>query len=312
MNELMEKCDTKKITNIDQKVREAQIRLLYQQTWTGLIGVLIVSLTACIIFWRVVPQWKLSLWCGVSILLTLARGGLNFAFQKRESETSDIDRWATIHVIGVSLSALMWAIPSLFLWPTDYSVFQLAWPILILPLSAAAVSTYNIWIPSYASFVILTVIPLSLRFFYEGGELLNIMGLLALFFLAVILRAGKVMHAASLRSLEFGIRNEILNVDLKEVATIREQLNARLQQKIVEQTLAEEEKERLIQELQAALDEIKTLEGVIPICMHCKGIRDDKGYWNKLENYITEHSEAKFSHGICNDCLKKHYPDMSD
>lgn len=63
-------------------------------------------------------------------------------------------------------------------------------------------------------------------------------------------------------------------------------------------------------ELEEATNEIKTLKGIIPICMHCKGIRDDKGYWNQLEKYITEHSEAEFSHGICEICLRKHYPDL--
>ena len=118
------------------------------------------------------------------------------------------------------------------------------------------------------------------------------------------------MHAASVLSAEFGIRNEALNTDLKEVLAVREQLNARLQEEVTERTLAEKEKEKLIKELQAVLEEIQTLEGVIPICMHCKGIRDDEGSWSRLEEYITQHSDAQFSHGICDDCLKKHYPDM--
>lgn len=62
--------------------------------------------------------------------------------------------------------------------------------------------------------------------------------------------------------------------------------------------------------LQAALDEIKTLRGIIPICSHCRQVRDDEGLWKKIEDYIRTHSEAMFSHGICPDCLKKHYPDQ--
>lgn len=61
--------------------------------------------------------------------------------------------------------------------------------------------------------------------------------------------------------------------------------------------------------LQTALDEIKTLRGIIPICSYCKQVRDDKGLWKQLEVYIRSHSEADFSHGICPDCLKKHYPE---
>jgi PAS domain S-box-containing protein len=71
---------------------------------------------------------------------------------------------------------------------------------------------------------------------------------------------------------------------------------------------AEEERERLIRELQKALSEIKTLSGMLPICANCKKIRDDKGYWNQIEVYISEHSEAEFSHGICPECKEKLYP----
>jgi ligand-binding sensor protein len=57
--------------------------------------------------------------------------------------------------------------------------------------------------------------------------------------------------------------------------------------------------------------ELKILKGLLPICCHCKKIRDDKGYWNQIESYIHEHSEAKFSHGICQECAKKLYPDVA-
>lgn len=74
----------------------------------------------------------------------------------------------------------------------------------------------------------------------------------------------------------------------------------------------EHEKEENIVKLKKALDDIKTLEGLVPICSHCKKIRDDKGYWNHLETYLDEHSQATFSHGICPDCMKRHYPDYTD
>ena len=67
-----------------------------------------------------------------------------------------------------------------------------------------------------------------------------------------------------------------------------------------------EEKEKL----EEALLEVKRLSGLLPICSHCKKIRDDKGYWNQIESYIHEHSEAKFSHSICQECAEKYYPDM--
>lgn len=79
---------------------------------------------------------------------------------------------------------------------------------------------------------------------------------------------------------------------------------------ITERMQAEEEREKLIQELQEASVKIKTLRGLLPICASCKKIRDDKGYWQQLEAYIQSHSEAEFSHGICPDCVKKLYPEF--
>jgi hypothetical protein len=60
-----------------------------------------------------------------------------------------------------------------------------------------------------------------------------------------------------------------------------------------------------IQDLRQALNRVKRLEGIIPICMDCKKIRDDQNSWNQLEQYITDHSEAMFSHGICPECSKE-------
>jgi PAS domain S-box-containing protein len=69
----------------------------------------------------------------------------------------------------------------------------------------------------------------------------------------------------------------------------------------------EEERDRLISNLQGALNNIKTLKGLLPICANCKKIRDDKGYWNQIETYIRDNSDAKFSHSICPHCAEKLY-----
>lgn len=79
---------------------------------------------------------------------------------------------------------------------------------------------------------------------------------------------------------------------------------------ITERKRAEGEREKLIRELQQALKNVKALSGLLPICASCKKIRDDEGYWKQIESYISDHSEAEFSHGICPDCLRKLYPDV--
>lgn len=75
---------------------------------------------------------------------------------------------------------------------------------------------------------------------------------------------------------------------------------------------AEEAREKLIRDLRDALDKIKTLRGLLPICASCKKIRDDKGYWNQIETYIQSHTEADFSHGICPECAERLYPEFSN
>lgn len=70
------------------------------------------------------------------------------------------------------------------------------------------------------------------------------------------------------------------------------------------------ERQRLMTELKTALDHVEQLQGMLPICSACKKIRDDKGYWNRIESYISRHSKVVFSHGICPDCARKLYPDL--
>ncbi|MBN1574216.1 MAG: response regulator, partial [Deltaproteobacteria bacterium] len=82
----------------------------------------------------------------------------------------------------------------------------------------------------------------------------------------------------------------------------------RQRQLIDEKRRIEEEKEKLIEELKEALEKVKTLKGLLPICSHCKKIRDDKGYWEKIEVYIKNHTEVDFTHGICPECMEKKFP----
>jgi hypothetical protein len=66
------------------------------------------------------------------------------------------------------------------------------------------------------------------------------------------------------------------------------------------------------EDAERAMQELRTLRGIIPICAHCKNIRTDAGEWQRMEVYVREHSEAEFSHGICPDCMRKLYPDIAD
>ena len=89
-------------------------------------------------------------------------------------------------------------------------------------------------------------------------------------------------------------------------------VNHNLENEIIERKDAEEQKSRLIIDLQSALAQVKTLSGLIPICSSCKKIRDDRGFWQQVEVYVRDHSEAEFSHSICPDCLRELYPEIAD
>jgi len=79
---------------------------------------------------------------------------------------------------------------------------------------------------------------------------------------------------------------------------------------ITQSKLLEVEREKLIKELKNALDQVKQLSGLLPICASCKKIKDDKGDWHQIESYIRDHSEAEFTHGICQECVNKLYPGL--
>ena len=122
----------------------------------------------------------------------------------------------------------------------------------------------------------------------------------------VILVSGvQVSSEYQARGLNIGADGYIVKPISNKELVARVQAMERI--KKAEDALREKEKqqEKLITKLQEALAEIKTLKGFIPICASCKKIRDDEGYWNQLEAYISKHTDAVFSHGICPDCAEK-------
>jgi PAS domain S-box-containing protein len=135
-----------------------------------------------------------------------------------------------------------------------------------------------------------------------------------------VLTEAQVFHEMEKAKMEsrkvFHFKHRIANGNIRDVEvysgpiTIQDRkLLYSIVHDITERIRAEEERTELISKLQNALKEIKTLRGILPICASCNKIRDDKGYWNRIEAYIHEHSEAQFSHGICPDCMKELYPE---
>lgn len=106
-----------------------------------------------------------------------------------------------------------------------------------------------------------------------------------------------------------------INTMLAGLARATRQLsgkNAQLEREIAERKELEQEREKLIAQLQEALTQVKTLSGFLPICASCKKIRDDSGYWKQIETYLAAHADVTFSHGLCPDCAKKLYGEFID
>jgi len=119
----------------------------------------------------------------------------------------------------------------------------------------------------------------------------------------IIILTARTRKEDVVRALEAGANDYIT----KPFNNIELRARIRVGQRMVEM------KEKLamqVQELRTALEHIKTLQGIIPICSFCKKIRDDQGYWSQVEAYLSRHSDARFSHGFCPDCMARHYPEI--
>ncbi|XCN75428.1 MAG: GAF domain-containing protein [Candidatus Electrothrix aestuarii] len=135
--------------------------------------------------------------------------------------------------------------------------------------------------------------------FYAGSQLVTPDGY-PLGTLCVIDQKPRELSPDQLQALEALSRQVISQLELRRASSELQQANTK--------------QEALIAELQEALSLIETLEGMIPICAHCKKIRDDKGYWHQVEVYISQLSSADFdfSHGICPDCMQTLYPEFHE
>ncbi len=125
----------------------------------------------------------------------------------------------------------------------------------------------------------------------------------------VVLLTGQGSEQVAVDAMKAGVADYVVKGSLSANTLQRVVANAlakfELEQQVKEQQLRLAEK---VQELQDALDHVKTLQGLLPICMHCKKIRDDEGSWDQIERYISHHSDVKFSHGVCLNCMEEHYP----
>jgi len=113
-------------------------------------------------------------------------------------------------------------------------------------------------------------------------------------------------------SFAFGNETKIYDLRILSLFKKKQKLCGRIFhfRDVTDKRLAEMHLEKTVVDLRRALTEVRTLSGLLPICSSCKKIRDDTGYWKDVETYISQHSTAEFSHGICPDCMQKLYPEQ--
>lgn len=122
----------------------------------------------------------------------------------------------------------------------------------------------------------------------------------------ILVMTGLADETIGMQAVQEGAQDYLLK------GTISGKLLIRIIRFAVERKRILDERDALIEQLKDALGKIKTLKGLVPICSYCKKIRNDKGYWEQLEAYVSKHTEAEFTHGICKECAKKVYADLEE
>lgn len=264
------------------RLREAQLDLVNSQLWLTAISTPILTILVSIVLWPLIAHATILIWLGLSLTVLAARMYGYVRFTQIAPTGQAIEFWDRYITGTTTLSSWMWGIAMLFLWPAGHPTHQLVLAMPLVGVAAAGTAAYAPVKKIYLLFIAGVMIPLTLRFLLEGTPEHASIGIMGILYLGMLTGIGRNLHNSGAASFIIGFQKGEL---AESLATKNEAL-------------------------EDALSSIKTLSGMLPICANCKKIRDDQGYYQQIEHYITEHSEAQFTHGICPDCAKKLYPDI--
>ena len=297
------------VSNAEIKLQAAAVRLVYQQSSLALTAVLINAIILALILLKIVPAVNILCWLLATLALTVFRYISTLKYFRINPADQDYRKWSNEFLILTSLSGIVWGSAAIFLFPSSSIAHQIFMILVVGGICAGSVATYASMKLAVPLLTVTALVPLFLRVILTGDQIHLATGLLILLFIVIVITSSNRMHKTTVTSLRLRLDNTNLIAKLEQEKIWVEQLNEELKAEIEERKTAETEKEKLISKLQEALDEIKELGGMLPICTNCKKIRDDKGFWTQVEEYISEHSGAKFSHSLCPTCLDELYPD---
>ena len=295
----------------ESKFEQKRLKTLYRQHNVALPGNLLVTVCVMVLFWRQIQTLPLTSWFFAMVFVLLTRFFILRQYKSQKEVTLSPKICFIRCGISTTATGILWGILGVYVNYNAPMIYLSITLIILAGVVAAAVATNAVSIPIFFGFSLPVIIPVSVSLLMSGEFERIVLGVLTIGYLGVMMQAAVQLNKVILKSIHYRYEKLQLLDDLQKEKSQVMGLNVQLSLDIEQRKQTEKEKERLISELQKALDEVKTLSGLIPICAHCKKIRDDKGYWSQIESYIHEHSDADFSHGICPECAKKLYPDMN-
>ncbi len=294
----------------ESKFEKKRLKTLFRQSYVALPGNLLVAACIAVLFRQKIEPAFLNVWLIAMVLVLLSRLILYLKYRSLKEVPLHPKPWFMMYGISVFANGALWGIFGVYIHysvPLAYLSITL---IVLAGLVAASVATNAVSIPIFFGFAFPALLPIGVVLLMNGGFEQVILGILVIGYLALLTQSAIQLNKVILKSLTYRYEKLQLLDDLQKEKFQVMELNAQLALDIEQRKLTEKEKELLIRKLQKALNEVKTLSGLIPICAQCKKVRDDKGYWSQIESYIHDHSNADFSHSICPDCVKKLYPEM--
>jgi hypothetical protein len=250
-------------------VRE-QVLLVMQQLPVMQASAFVVALVLAYSVHNSVPVLPRVLWVLLVLAIAASRVALYYRFARVRADQFDGKAWKDRYLLLALASGIVWGLSAFLLFPAGDPALMSLFILVMASLSASTTVSHAALRMAPTAWAGPVMLSYAGRCFAEGGTYGYGIGFLIILYLATVLSYSFRHH----RTIAQSISLRFENLDL-------------------------------IADLQRAVNEIRALQGILPVCSSCKKIRDDQGVWKPLETYISEHSAAKFSHGYCPECGKK-------